>query len=1082
MNTSFSNKYVLTKKLGEGQYGQVFMGWDITTSEHAAVKVIKILSDTPSTTNGLGNKLKTITEEYRLLSQLHHPNIVRVVGFEVTGNEAYIYMEWMQCGSVTQLMKQTGSNFRLHERTVRKFTRDVLLGLAYLHDKGVIHRDIKPDNFLVASDGTVKLSDFGLCKHAKKDSTQTIGSMSSVTTTSTLGGGNVAGTPNYMAPEVITENVCRASDIWALGAAVVHMASGELPWAELGLPVFPLMFAIGKLASKSHIEGGGDETKDGPLHPRLPQYLSDNGIDFVKKCFIIDPKKRPSAKELLEHPFVKSLNEDDEASCGVEGIDHYMSEQRNKARNLVEQIRLEVVSKSNALSFNDSTTTDSWAGGPTTHGQFDYSVSAEDPQQPDYFSGAPAEIPLEDAIRKADFTNYVVCEVCQTGVALHSLQSHFLSLHDGKICPTIPMKEEWVLGLLQRCPKQIEKEQRVIFMYSFDTPLRYEANASMRAISGNGRNPFHDTKSHEEPFVTRYHYFLRLLVKQLRPLPDYNAFGYRALRFVVSHDMYFPGAIVTWNQPSSISIDANDIRDFLHEDTVSGKVSGTIFVVKLRHGKNVSQYSAYPDCKEVLVLPNTQFRVIPYAGDGIKALLATALDSDLSNVSVLEVHEVRLNYWEDIYGASGNYVLQREEKARLASILQNLRLADENCEAVYRTAKDWVHGGNDRRKQCLPLTMIPYSTLLRDLYIAGAGAGTWALFLHRLTGEQIVMCAFDDESTVLDKLLQSTRLEIRKTSHTAMHTVSQYAHLPQTVEAASVVIHKVGLETMIELSQHTPERVEDVACVFAGAGCFDSLRRWVDNVSAIDVSLPLMYAAMSTAPCAADCVSILLGEWKQPSKEPPRDVNGVTPAHVAAYHGNSLIVSLFAEFGTKAKCPEWINAVTVKGHSTLYVACLNGKYDTVKYLINTAPHLVNIVPSNCESTPLLCAAEMGYLETVRLIATEAPQLLTRCDTTGRSPLYRAATNGHLDVVKLLVDLEPGLLNLCRNGAFSSLHVAAFSGHYDIVKFLVEKRCDMCRWVDEFNRSALYVACLNGHMDCVRFLLEDEELCHGAEML
>lgn len=154
----------------------------------------------------------------------------------------------------------------------------VLQGLQYLHDQGVIHRDIKGANILTTKDGTVKLADFGV-------------------STSSLAGpdkeAQVVGTPYWMAPEIIQlSGATSASDIWSVGCTVIELLQGRPPYHNLA--AMPALFAI-----------VNDD------HPPLPEGVSAAARDFLMQCFQKDPNLRVSAKKLSRHPWIISCRRSD---------------------------------------------------------------------------------------------------------------------------------------------------------------------------------------------------------------------------------------------------------------------------------------------------------------------------------------------------------------------------------------------------------------------------------------------------------------------------------------------------------------------------------------------------------------------------------------------------------------------------------------------------------------------------------------------------------------------------------------------------------------------------------------------------
>ena len=178
----------------------------------------------------------------------------------------------------------TPSEGGLPLRSVAHVTRQVLQGLAYLHAQKIIHRDIKPDNILWTSAGRVKIADFDI-------STQVVGARTLQR--------SCVGTPHYTAPEVLMlEPYSAKADIWSLGCTVLELATGRRPYA--GLNGVQAMFRMVRDA-----------------RPPVPRRWTAPGLvaggpcallrDFLFACWTKDHAARPSAAELLTHPFVTQL-------------------------------------------------------------------------------------------------------------------------------------------------------------------------------------------------------------------------------------------------------------------------------------------------------------------------------------------------------------------------------------------------------------------------------------------------------------------------------------------------------------------------------------------------------------------------------------------------------------------------------------------------------------------------------------------------------------------------------------------------------------------------------------------------------
>ena len=201
-----------------------------------------------------------------------------------------IFMEYVPGGSIASLLRRFG---RFNETLVRLYTRQILTGLAYLHAHAVVHRDIKGGNVLVDRSGVCKLSDFGA-----STSLADLEHNSAAAAAAAAGPKSLAGTPAFMAPEVIKQTgYGRKSDIWSVGCTVIEMATGKSPWAHYDNPV-AAMFAI---AVANEL-------------PPLPSDLSADGADFLAACFRRDPAQRPTAAELLRHPFLALRKASDTAS------------------------------------------------------------------------------------------------------------------------------------------------------------------------------------------------------------------------------------------------------------------------------------------------------------------------------------------------------------------------------------------------------------------------------------------------------------------------------------------------------------------------------------------------------------------------------------------------------------------------------------------------------------------------------------------------------------------------------------------------------------------------------------------------
>ncbi|KAK0606362.1 hypothetical protein LWI29_036911 [Acer saccharum] len=230
----------------------------------------------------------TLKNEKEVLDQIGYcQQIVRCFGDSCSvekGERLYnLFLEYASRGSLADQIKRNS----LKESDVKRYTRSVLKGLLHIHAKGFVHCDIKLQNLLLFDDGDVKIADFGLAKKSGNDENQQKQSRF-----------QCRGTPLYMSPESVNENEYESpGDIWALGCAIVEMVTGKPAWNHSqDSNLFALLIRIGV----------GDEL------PLIPEQLSQQGKDFLIKCFIKDPKRRWTAEMLLNHPFVVATTIDNQ--------------------------------------------------------------------------------------------------------------------------------------------------------------------------------------------------------------------------------------------------------------------------------------------------------------------------------------------------------------------------------------------------------------------------------------------------------------------------------------------------------------------------------------------------------------------------------------------------------------------------------------------------------------------------------------------------------------------------------------------------------------------------------------------------
>ncbi|KAL0921180.1 hypothetical protein M5K25_008228 [Dendrobium thyrsiflorum] len=218
-------------------------------------------------------KTQTLAKVNRICSTVKEStanrNIYQTCNFRNTFRSLSLFLELAEGRTLSDLAG------RLDEPKIQYFTRQILLGLSYLHSNDIAHCDVKGRNVLLCSEAIVKLEDFG-CARRVGD-----------------GGRSVMATPVFMAPEVMRgEEQWVADDVWSLGCTVLEMATGKSPWPEATNPVV----AIHKISFSSYV-------------PAMPEWISEKGKDFMSKCLRQDPKERWTTEQPLSHPFIVESEE-----------------------------------------------------------------------------------------------------------------------------------------------------------------------------------------------------------------------------------------------------------------------------------------------------------------------------------------------------------------------------------------------------------------------------------------------------------------------------------------------------------------------------------------------------------------------------------------------------------------------------------------------------------------------------------------------------------------------------------------------------------------------------------------------------
>lgn len=266
--------FLRKEELGRGGFAVVYRVIHQSTGKEYAMKVLsKEKYEGPKGKK----KLEKLKNEILIQKSLNHPNIVRSYYAFTDAFNYYIVLEYCPGKTVRDLLKNSEKGY-LSEPETRKILRDVIRGLVYLHDNHIIHRDLKLENYMIGSDGKVKIADFGLSVILKNEDDKRY---------------SICGTPNYLSPELlqrVNKGHSYEVDIWTIGVSAFAMLTGHPPF-----------------------EGGRkkityENIKNCDYH--FPPYISISPLakDFIRTILRINPQKRPTAIDLANHPFLTTFD------------------------------------------------------------------------------------------------------------------------------------------------------------------------------------------------------------------------------------------------------------------------------------------------------------------------------------------------------------------------------------------------------------------------------------------------------------------------------------------------------------------------------------------------------------------------------------------------------------------------------------------------------------------------------------------------------------------------------------------------------------------------------------------------------
>lgn len=264
--------FTFIKRISSGAYAKVYLAEKNSTKDTYAIKV------TPKSELRQKNEVRRVLTEKDILLKNSNPYIVEIYYSIIGKHNLYLVMDFVPGGDLYSLLQNIGT---LDEDSSRIYIAQIVQALDFLHGKGILHRDLKPDNILISCEGKLKLTDFGLSLYGAFDRGNSEG---------------LVGTPGYMAPEIILSqphNQC--VDYWSLGVILFELLTGIPPFnRETEQETFQAIVS-------------------GKCDWSLLEDVSNDGIDFIRKLLTVDPSKRLGANgisDIKNHSWFKSINWD----------------------------------------------------------------------------------------------------------------------------------------------------------------------------------------------------------------------------------------------------------------------------------------------------------------------------------------------------------------------------------------------------------------------------------------------------------------------------------------------------------------------------------------------------------------------------------------------------------------------------------------------------------------------------------------------------------------------------------------------------------------------------------------------------
>jgi len=256
--------FKIIEKSGKGGFGRVYLARENKSKGQSKIAIKRM----PHTTK---KEMKTNFREVQFLSAIKNANIVKYVKCFQTKDELWMVMEFMEGGS----LKEAGNSHQFNESQIAYIASECLQALAYLHENGLVHRDLKPGNIMLTVSGVVKLIDFGLCEEIKR----------------VVDAPRMVGSPYWMPPEIVVKAPYNEKvDVWSLGVTLLQLIDRR--GFDLGNAIRCLFVTA----------------TEGRTSPFSQDNLSGDLRDFISLMLIKDVQHRPTVAQLLQHKFLQKAD------------------------------------------------------------------------------------------------------------------------------------------------------------------------------------------------------------------------------------------------------------------------------------------------------------------------------------------------------------------------------------------------------------------------------------------------------------------------------------------------------------------------------------------------------------------------------------------------------------------------------------------------------------------------------------------------------------------------------------------------------------------------------------------------------